>query len=243
LHFEHPFRMGDRVQTLLKSATPSGWKSEEVLGYIESVQWRATIIRGRRGERYTVPNSHMLSNPIINYYISGNRRVDLYIGIDYTPDLQKVEDLALEAVQALDPPLRHPDRPVEFFYEEIRDTSIIFRIRFWINEPNQMVFLKARSQAIKAINEAFKAKVVVMPSTVVTLDFGIAGGSSLRDQLEGLSSPFSVPEKKLIEKEFEKEEKPQREEKGDGEKARESREQESEKAEEGKPRPDTDSKA
>ena len=72
-----------------------------------------------------------MGNPIVNYYITGVRRIDLYIGIDYTPDLQQAEDLAVEAVQALDPPLRDPDRPVEFFYEEIKDTTIIFRIRFW----------------------------------------------------------------------------------------------------------------
>jgi small conductance mechanosensitive channel len=201
LHFEHPFRLGDRVQTLQKSGTPSGWKSEEILGYIEAVKWRATIIRGRRGERYTIPNKDILGNPIINYSISGDRRVDLYIGIDYTPDLQQVEDLALETVRALDPSLRHPDRAVEFFYEEIRDTSIIFRIRFWIEDPGQTFFLKARSEAIKAINEAFKSRVVIRPSAVVTLDFGITGGSSLREQLEGLRLPPTVAERQKPEKE------------------------------------------
>jgi small conductance mechanosensitive channel len=194
LHFEHPFRLGDRVQTLQKSATPSGWKSEEILGYVDSIKWRATIIRGRRGERYTIPNKDILNNPIVNYYISGDRRIDLYIGIDYTPDLQQVEDLALEAVRVLDPPLRDPDRPVEFFYEEIRDTTIIFRIRFWIDDPDQPIFLQARSEAIKVINEAFKAQVVIMPSAVVTLDFGITGGSSLREQLEGIKLPLPGPQ-------------------------------------------------
>jgi small conductance mechanosensitive channel len=191
LHFEHPFRLGDRIQTLQKSATPSGWKSGEILGYVDSIKWRATIIRGRRGERYTIPNKDILNNPIINYYISGNRRIDLYIGIDYTPDLQQVEELALEALRALDPPLRNPDRPVEFFYEEVKETTIIFRIRFWTDDTDQMVFLKARSEAIKAINEAFKAQVIIMPSAVVTLDFGITGGSSLKEQLEGVK--FSLP--------------------------------------------------
>jgi small conductance mechanosensitive channel len=71
LHFEHPFRLGDRVQTLQKSGTPSGWKSEEIVGYVDSIKWRVTIIRGRRGERYTIPNKDILGNPVVNYYISG----------------------------------------------------------------------------------------------------------------------------------------------------------------------------
>jgi len=188
LHFEHPFHLGDRI------------KSGDIVGYVDSVEFRATIIRGRQGERYTIPNKDILGKAITNYYISGDRRVDLYIGIDYTPDLQQVEDLALEAVRALDPPLRNPDRPVEFFYEEVKDTTIIFRIRFWIGEPDQMVFLRARSEAIKVINEAFKAKVVIRPSAVVTLDFGVTGGSTLRDQLEDLQTPLLLTEEKHGEK-------------------------------------------
>jgi small conductance mechanosensitive channel len=193
LHFEHPFRLGDRVQTLQKSGTPSGWKSEEIVGYVDSIKWRVTIIRGRRGERYTIPNKDILGNPVVNYYISGERRVDLYFGIDYTPDLQQAEDLALEAVRALDPPLRNPDRPVEFFYEEIKDTTVIFRIRFWTNDPDQLVFLMARSEAIKAINQTFLSHGITMPSAVVTLDLGIEGGKSLREQLEGVKLSLSAP--------------------------------------------------
>jgi small conductance mechanosensitive channel len=195
LHFEHPFRLGDRVQTLQKSGTPSGWKSEEIVGYVDAVKWRSTIIRGRRGERYTIPNKDILGNPIVNYYITGVRRIDLYIGIDYTPDLQQAEDVALGAVQALDPPLRDPDRPVEFFYEEIKDTTVIFRIRFWTS-TDQLTFLKARSEAIKAINQTFLSHGITMPSAVITLDFGIEGGKSLKEQLEGAKLLLSAPREK-----------------------------------------------
>jgi small conductance mechanosensitive channel len=180
LHFEHPFRLGDRI------------KSGEFLGYIDSMNLRATIIRGRQGERITVPNKNILGNPITNYYITGIRRIDLYIGIDYTPDLQEAEDLALAAVEALGPPLRDPDYPVEFFYEEVKSTTIVFRIRFWTH-PEQPIFLRARSEAIKAINQTFKAHGITRPSDVVTLDFGITGGVSLREQLEGARLSLSVP--------------------------------------------------
>ncbi|MFA5109789.1 MAG: mechanosensitive ion channel family protein [Desulfobaccales bacterium] len=185
LHFEHPFRLGDRV------------KSGEMLGYVDSIKWRSTIIRGRLGERITIPNKDLLAKPLINYYFSGVRRIDLYIGIAYTPDLQQAEDLALEAVQALDPPLRDPDQPVEFFYEEVKDTTIIFRVRFW-TLPEQAVFLKARSEAIKAIDQTFKTHGVTFPSQNVSLDFGITGGPSLREQLDGVNLSVSMPEGKKI---------------------------------------------
>lgn len=178
LHFEHPFHLGDRV------------KSGDNLGYIESMNFRATIMRGRQGEMITIPNKDLLGKPIINYYISGVRRIDLYIGIDYTPDLQKAEDLAIKAVESLE--WRIPDQSVEFFYEEIKNTSIIFRIRFWTS-PEQVIFLKARSEAIKAINQTFIDHGITRPSDVITLDFGITGGVSLREELEGAKLALPVP--------------------------------------------------
>ncbi len=156
------------------------------MGYVDSINARATILRGRLGERFTVPNKDLLAKTIVNYYISGDRRIDLYIGIAYTPDLQQAEDLALEAVKALDPPLRDPDKQVEFFYEEVKDTTIVFRIQFW-TATEQTVFLKARSEAIKAIDQSFKAHGITFPSQNVSLDFGITGGPSLREQLEGVN--------------------------------------------------------
>jgi small-conductance mechanosensitive channel len=96
------------------------------------------------------------------------------------------------AVQALDPPLRDPDRPVEFFYEEIKDTTVIFRIRFWTS-TDQLTFLKARSEAIKAINQTFLSQKISLPSAVVTLDFGIGEGKSLSEQLGGVELSLSAP--------------------------------------------------
>jgi len=192
LHFEHPFRLNDRVHL-------GDLKNPDLLGFVDEIAFRATVIRGRRGERITIPNKKILENPIINYYIIGARRVDLYFAIDYTPDLQQAEDLAVKAVESLE--WRDPNREVEFFYEEVKDTTVIFRIRFWIGEPDQMVFLRARSEAIKAINHAFKAQVVIMPSSVVTLDFGVTGGSTLREQLEDLRIPLLSSEEKQGEKE------------------------------------------
>ncbi|RJR42629.1 MAG: mechanosensitive ion channel family protein [Deltaproteobacteria bacterium] len=184
LHFEHPFRLGDRVHL-------GDLKNPDLLGFVEEVAFRATVIRGRRGERITVPNKKILENPIINYYITGARRVDLYFAIDYTPDLQQAEDLTVKAVEGLE--WRIPEHPVEFFYEEVKNTTFVFRVRFWTGHE-QPIWLKARSEAIKAINKTFKAHGITMPSDVITLDFGITGGSSLREQLEGIKISLPVPQ-------------------------------------------------
>ena len=177
LHFVHPFRIDDFI------------KSGEFLGHVEAIDMRSTKIRNQQGQRITIPNKSILGNPIINYTISGERRVDLPWSLTQVEDLVKAEELAIKAVEALE--WRIPDRPVELFYEKVGDYTIDFEIRFW-TDPEQKVYLTARSEAIKAIKRTFEEHGIPMPSPVRVLDFGIVGGKSLREQLEGVALSLAV---------------------------------------------------
>jgi len=178
LHFIHPFRIDDFI------------KSGEFLGHVETIDMRSTQIRNQQGQRITIPNKSILGNPLINYTISGERRVDLPWSLTQVEDLAKAEELAIQAVEALE--WRIPDRPVELFYEKVGDYTIDFEIRFW-TDPEQRVYLTARSEAIKAIKRTFEEHGIPMPSPVRVLDFGIVGGTSLREQLKGVELALSVP--------------------------------------------------
>jgi small conductance mechanosensitive channel len=178
LHFIHPFRIDDLI------------RSGDFLGYVETMDMRSTQIRNQQGQRITIPNKSLLGNPIINYTITGVRRVDIACGISYVDDLQRAEDLAVEAVSALD--LRNQERAVELYYEKFDSNSINFTIRFW-TRPEQKTYLQARSDAIKAIRQTFQAHGITIPFQIVTLDFGIAGGESLKEQLEGARLTLSAP--------------------------------------------------
>jgi small conductance mechanosensitive channel len=156
---------------------------------------RATKCRTQQGQRVTIPNRKIIEGEIINYSITGTRRVDLQCGVSYEADLQQVEDLAIKVMESL--AMRNPDRPVEMFYEEFGASSINFSLRFWI-EPDQKTYLKARSEAIKVIRQTFRDHGITIPFPIRTLDFGIAGGASLREQLEGVNLSLSVPEGKKM---------------------------------------------
>ena len=169
LHFVHPFRIDDLI------------RSGDFFGYVEAIDMRSTQIRSQEGQRIIIPNKNLLGNPIINYTITGVRRVDISCGVSYAEDLQQVEDLALKALGMLE--LRNQEHPVELFYEKFDASSINFTIRFW-TRPEQKIYLQARSEAIKAIRQTFKAHGITIPWPIVTLDFGIKGGESLKEQLE-----------------------------------------------------------
>ena len=179
LHFIHPFRIDDLI------------RSGEFFGHVEAIDMRSTQIRNQQGQRIIIPNTNILGNPLINYTISGERRVDLPWSLTQVEDLPKARALAIKAVEALE--WRIPDRPVEMFYEKVGDYTIDFEIRFW-TDPEQKVYLMARSEAIQAIKRTFEEHGIPMPSPVRVLDFGIVGGKSLREQLEGVKLSLSTPE-------------------------------------------------
>jgi small conductance mechanosensitive channel len=182
IHFTHPFRTGHIIQT------------GDFFGYVDSLQMRVTEGRTQQGQKVIIPNRTIIDGDIINYTVTGMRRVDITCGVSYGDDLQLAENLAKEAVAEVKQ--RNEDRPVEFFYEEFGASGINFTIRFW-TAPEQQIYLEARHNAIKAIRKTFKEHGITIPFQMVTLDFGIAGGDgSLREQLEGAILPPAPPKKK-----------------------------------------------
>ena len=106
--------------------------------------------------------------------------MELDCGISYAEDLDVVEKVvrnSLDAVEHLN------DEPVEFFYTEFGDSSINFRLRFWVDEVNQKNYFEARSEALRCIKQAFDKNNILIPFPIRTLDFAIKGGEKLREQL------------------------------------------------------------
>ena len=168
IHFTHPYRMGHLIQ------------SGTFMGYVDSLQLRATKIRTQQGQSIIIPNHKIIESELTNYTITGERRVDVKCGIPQNADLDEAEDAAIEAVKSLK--IRNTERPVELFYDEIAESSIDFTIRFW-TDPDQITYLTARSQAIKAIQQTFKAHGITLANPVRTLDFSAPEAGSLREQL------------------------------------------------------------
>ena len=170
------------------------------MGYIDSLQVRATKIRTQQGQIVIIPNHKITENELTNYTVTGERRVDLKCGISGEADLQLAEELAIKAVESLE--TRIPERDVQLFYEEFGESSIIFTLRFW-TDPDQKTYLTARSQAIKAIKRTFEDHGITMPYPTRTLDFSMAKGGSLREQLQGIGW-LSTPQEEGSQKDTER---------------------------------------
>jgi len=162
------YQIGDLIET-------NGY-----FGKIQKITLRSTVIAQLDGQEVIVPNKEVLQNPLKNFSHNGRRRIEVNCGVAYGDDLDKVEEIAIEAIKNSGLDIRESN-PIEFFYMEFGGSSINFRIRFWKNIVSQADYFSARHVAIKAIKKAFDKNNVTIPFPITTLDFGVVGGVRVDD--------------------------------------------------------------
>jgi len=151
-------------------------------GKIEDISLRSTVLRTPLGQQVTIPNKDVIQNPLKNFTTSGERKVELVCGISYGDNLRKVKKVATEAIENYDG--YDSDRPIDFFYTGFGNSSIDFKLRFWMNTTRQPDFLLSRSEAIIALKEAFDENDITIPFPIRTLDFGAKGGEKLNEMIQ-----------------------------------------------------------
>jgi small conductance mechanosensitive channel len=138
-----PFEKGDLVDT--------GGQ----VGIIERIELRATLLTTLQGLSVIIPNKDVFQSPIINYTRTGDRRMDLLVGIEQCAPLELAQRLALDAVRQIES--RNPAREPEVFFTEFIEDSVLFSVRVWLSSADERTFLHARSTAIMSVKQAFDA--------------------------------------------------------------------------------------
>lgn len=162
--FRKPLQVGDHVET------------NDHMGTVLRISMRTTALRTFQGQEVMIPNKDVFNSPIVNYTKRGERRVDLEVGVSYGDDLEKVEQLVLDTIKDLKGVDKNQDIRLE--YTEFGDSSINFRLSFWLEDIKQKSYMQTRSGAIKAIKVAFDNNDITIPFPIRTLDFGIKGGQT-----------------------------------------------------------------
>lgn len=169
LALRKPINVGDIVQV-----------NDSEMGEVVNINLRTTVLNTFQGQSLIVPNKEVFQNQIKNYS-TGERRIDLACGVSYGDNLEKVQRIATEAIEAMG--IHKSDTEVQLVFEEFGDSSINFNLMFWIDYPAQPDYLSARSKAIIALKQAFDENDISIPFPIRTLDFGIKGGQPLQQEL------------------------------------------------------------
>ena len=148
LLFERPVKVGDAV------IIDGQW------GAIVKIGMRSTVVETWDRSELIVPNSHMISEKVLNWTLSSNvSRITVKVGVKYGTDLEKVVKILNKVGDG------HPavveDPPPSAIFTEFGDSSINFELRVWVDDiKNRLTLI---SDLGLAINKEFKKAGVEIP--------------------------------------------------------------------------------
>jgi len=142
---DRPFRIGDRIEI----------QGLGTWGDVVEVGIRTTKIHTRDNRLVIVPNSTIGNNQVINYtFPDPQYRVQMDIGVGYGQDVEEVRRIIVTTIRDVDGILS--DRPVDALYIEMGESTMIFRVRWWIEsyEDTRRVYDRVNTALQQALDEA-----------------------------------------------------------------------------------------
>jgi len=147
LIYEKPVQEGDTVEV------------DTLMGRVSNIGIRSSTLSTYDGAEVVVPNSNLISNQLINWTLSDNKkRVELKVGTAYGTDPHQVINLLLNAVLSNEKVIADP-APVPLFVG-FGDSSLNFRLLFWVRFEDG---LRTQSEVAIKIYDLLKENKIEIP--------------------------------------------------------------------------------
>lgn len=148
LIFSRPIRIDDTIEI------------NNMIGNVNSIGIRSSNVRTTDGAEVIIPNGNLISNEVINWTLSDQRRrIEVTVGVAYGSDVQKVSELLNTILQETDQVIKFP-KPLVLF-NEFGDSSLNFRLLFWTDNFSDWMLIK--SNIMFKINDAFAKENIEIP--------------------------------------------------------------------------------
>jgi MscS family membrane protein len=175
---DRPFRIGDRIEI----------QGVGTWGDVVDIGLRTTRIRTRDNRLVIVPNSVIGTNQVINYsYPDPQYRIETYVGVAYGTDIEAARQILIDTVRQVEGVV--PDRPVDALYDEMGDSAMVFRVRWWIESyrDTRRMFDKVHTALQRALDSAG----IECPYPTQTLNLQVKSGAA-----EQISQSFQGQKRK-----------------------------------------------
>lgn len=136
---------------------------EGLEGRVTRLNSRATFLTSLDGNELRIPNSIVYKAKITNFSQIPERRFEFTVGVDHANDLCRTLATALAAVKSVKRVLATPEPSVVI--HGIDESSVAIRVFGWVDQRTSE-FLKVRSEAIRAVKEAFERDSIAMPAPI-----------------------------------------------------------------------------
>jgi len=137
-----------------------------LLGRVETVGIRTTIIRTFNNVEVIVPNTNLVNNELINYTHSDPIiRIDIPIGVSYKSNPFKVKEALIENLSKLEGILEKPE--VIIYFINFGESSLDFQVSVWTD--NALKKKEIESEARYAIWKTLKENNIEIPFSQVDI--------------------------------------------------------------------------
>jgi len=148
LLFERPIRLGDMVEI------------NEEFCRVTHIGIRSTIVESIDNSSIIIPNSEILSNKLTNWTLNNNLiALNCSVGVAYGTNTEEVSKVLKDVLGDIDSVLSHPEAKI--WFEEFADSSLNFKLKFWVNEPIKRFQIK--SDVMHLINQKLLEADITIP--------------------------------------------------------------------------------
>ncbi|MDE8650436.1 mechanosensitive ion channel family protein [Novosphingobium album (ex Liu et al. 2023)] len=158
---------------------------QSTFGQIRKIGIRAVSLTTRDQKEYLIPNENLMVNQVENWsYSSRNVRMQVPVGISYHADIEKAEELMLEAARSVQRVLKAP--PPTVWLDSYGDNAIRFVIHCWITDPEEGIG-NVRSDVLKKLWWLFKEHGIEIPFP--QRDLNLRDSAAWRELVDALRQP------------------------------------------------------
>ena len=157
----------------------------ETFGWIRELRARFVSVITRDGREFLIPNEDFITTEVVNWSFSDKFvRLDVLFGVAYDSDPHEVERIAVAAAASVNrvverrPEGRKHPRPPVCWLTGFGESSLDFRLRFWIDDPQEGT-TNIRGKVLLAVWDAFKENGIRIPypHREIIMRSGIPAGS------------------------------------------------------------------
>ena len=141
---------------------------EGIMGKVEDVTIRNTLIRQMTGELVVIPNATIFKSPVYVLTNLPHRRVTFVAGVAYGEDVDKSREVIQAAVARCQ--TVHKDQPIQIFAQEFAESSINFEVTWW-TAPLPVDIRRSKDEVVAAVKRALDDAGIEIPFPYRTLTF------------------------------------------------------------------------
>ncbi|MXY93842.1 MAG: mechanosensitive ion channel [Caldilineaceae bacterium SB0664_bin_27] len=131
-----------------------------IRGTVQEMSLRTTVVKTFSNTEVIVPNSLMVSQRLDNWTKSDQiLRIESQIGVAYGADIGAVHEILHSHITAHGAVLADPEPRT--FLVEFADSSLLFRIQYWIDDPTQR--LSSLSEILESIYHGLQERGISIP--------------------------------------------------------------------------------